>query len=534
MQTLIEERLREELKYRSTRLLSGHIGLLLMTWVMLKDLPHFYPFFLILTALLVRPFVFSRKVLFHLCVVLSGLGWSWLSYLSATHLGLYSTESLFCLACILIIMSGGVSVFSVSLLTADLFLLSVTVGPLYVLFKDEGPSSYKLGVLLGLHLLYQFYHSYITHQLDIKSIKDELKVKKQNQFLQQFIDSIPGLVTVIRNDRHFLMVNNYLEGRFREYVGRSLSDFYPTSEMAKVLENFLTNGKASETHEVQFDEFGEKNWYVMNLSRMSNPEEGIIAAILPITDLVKAKNDLKIHEARSQYAEKLASLGEVSAGIAHEVNNPLTIIEGSANFLKVLLDEAEMDREAMRKATLKISNTTHRIARIIKSLRTLAVNADEDPFKNVSFSAIMEPCLEIVKAKLDAHAITLKVQAPQVDVQLFGNEIQLSQVVMNLITNAIDAVKDCPEPRWIEVHYRPALEWLDILIIDNGPGVSPENREKIMEAFFTTKGTGHGTGLGLSISKAIVEAHHGSLVLMSAEKHTTFRMRFPRMTVWQS
>lgn len=533
MQNLINERLNQELRYRSRKLLIPHIMLLLATWMLLRHLPVYYPFFIILGGLCIRPFVFNHKFLFNASIVVSGSGWGILSYNVAHYLGLYSTESLYCLACIIIIVSAGITVFSASLLASCLFQFAASIIPVVMFLNDDGKNSYVLGILLGTNIFYQFYHSYISHTFILKSLKNEIAVTKQNQTLQSFIDAIPGLVTVIGHDQKFSMVNNYLNGSFKNFVGTKVNEFYPHSELTRRMMSFIKSGKMSEVHEVQSSDFGDENWFVMNLSRINSPENGLIAAILPITDLVKAKNDLKIQEARSQYAAKLASLGEVSAGIAHEVNNPLTIIEGSANLMKVLLMEDTIDRESLVKINAKIMDTTHRIAKIIKSLRTLAVNADEDPFKNVSFSSIIEPSLEIVKSKLDAHKVSLRVVAPEVDVQLFGNEIQLSQVVMNLISNAIDAVKDCADPRWIEVHYKPTLEWLDIVIQDNGPGVAPENREKIMEAFFTTKGTGHGTGLGLSISKAIVESHHGTLDLLPDEKFTTFRMRFPRMTVWQ-
>lgn len=529
----LQVRLREELQYRSRRLIVPHLLLVALSMYMLRGFPNQAPFFLIIGALVIRKYVFNLRYVFLFVIFLAGAGWSFLAWEVSSYFGAYSTESLYCIACSLMVMSSGITVFSSWLLAAITFQVAVGLGPILIFILDPGKSSHILGILLCMTLIYQFYHSYISNQFIIKSLINEIAVKKQNTTLQEFIDSIPGLVTVIDQDLKFYMVNNYLNGSLRNIVGTNLSAFYPSSDLTQSLLSFMQSGKPSHVCEVKFDDLGEENWYVVNLSRISSPENSIIAAMLPITDLVKAKNDLKIQEARSLYAAKLASLGEVSAGIAHEVNNPLTIIEGAGNLMKVLLAEESIDREALQKVNAKIMDTTGRIAKIIKSLRTLALNAEVDPFKNISFQAIIEPTLEISKPKLVEHEIELRVTCPEVDVQLFGNEIQLSQVIMNLVTNAIDAVKDCRGPRWIEIKYLPTLEWQDIFIIDNGVGVAQEYREKIMEAFFTTKDSDKGTGLGLSISKNIVHSHHGSLELLAGEKHTTFRIRFPRMTVWQ-
>lgn len=271
---------------------------------------------------------------------------------------------------------------------------------------------------------------------------------------------------------------------------------------------------------------------MIHLRRITSPEKGIVAAIQPITELIKAKNDLRIQEARSQYTARLVSLGEFSAGIAHEVNNPLTIIEGSVSLIKILLEDKDLDRKQLLKSADKISETASRIAKIIKGLRTLSGNADDEPFTNVSFQSIIDPAIEISKPKLLNYNIKLSVHSTQDKVDLFGNEVQLSQVMMNLVSNAIDAVKEMPGERWIEIHYNALVEWLDILVIDSGRGVQEEFRARIMDPFFTTKVSHQGTGLGLSISKSIIENHQGSLTLLIDTKHTTFRIRFPRMNPW--
>jgi signal transduction histidine kinase len=494
----------------------------------------YYPYILIGSSLILRKALLRYQPLNFLFISLIGLGWGLLFFYASTHFGVFAFESLFVLSTIIILISVGVTVFSPSLTAAYIFQSAILIVPITHLLSKPGDPQFIVGTMLVVNLLFQFYHTYISHQFLKKSFLNENKVSSQNKSLQEFIDAIPGLVAVIDDEHCFIMVNNHFNGIFKEGLGKKVESFLPESGMKTTLMDFLKSSKDSDIQEVSSHDEGIENWYMINLSRITSPQKGIIATILPITDLVKAKSDLKIQEARSQYAARLASLGELSAGIAHEVNNPLTIIEGAASLMKVLLAEDQFDRSEFEKVTAKITATTHRIAKIIKSLRTLSVNAEEDPFKNVSFFSVIEPTLEISQTRLDAHKIELRVIYPDVEVELFGNEIQLSQVVMNLVTNAIDAVKDSPEPRWIEIDYRPSFEWLDILITDNGVGVAPENRERIMDAFFTTKVSYQGSGLGLSISKNIMQSHNGTLTLLLEEKYTTFRMRLPRMNPWKS
>lgn len=434
MNNSIQTKMNNELIVRNARLMPPHVLVILITAYCLRDLGIFYPYILILFSLFMRWALlkkFQRPTLPYIFFVsLTGLGWGIAYYYVHHHYGLYTPQAISVLGLIVILMSGGVTAFSCSLISCYGYFLSLATIPLYLFLTHEGDLSYMLAILLFGNLWYNVYHAHVSHNLMKKLYKAEY------------------------------------------------------------------------------------------------------AAIQQIRELDKAKNDLRIQEARSQYTAKLVSLGEFSAGIAHEVNNPLTIIEGSVALMKVLLEEATPDRNGLTRVANKISETTSRIARIIKGLRTLSGNADEEPFTNVSFHSIVEPALEISRPKLQGHNIKISVHAPENLIDLFGNEIQLSQVMMNLVSNAIDAVKDMDGDRWIEIHYSSCNDWIDIRVVDSGRGVGEDIRSKIMEPFFTTKESHQGTGLGLSISKAIVENHQGTLVHVPESSNTTFRMRFPRMNPW--
>lgn len=493
----------------------------------------------IFIALAIRFFVISPSlktnlnVWFSFHAFVNGLGWGILFWGINDFYGAKSIEFLFCGVLIITLISGGVSTFSASLRLVICYILSLSAIPVYVLFTRIPDSLIGLVLIFIGSVVYQFYHALVSHYYLKDTSLDMMNIVREKKGLQEIIDSIPGIVTMVSNDGKYTMVNNYKDGFYKDKLEhKQLKDDLSESILSQTLQSFLISGKKEELKELNFNEFGVDDWYMVNLKRISSPEPGIIAVILPINDFVKAKNDLKIQEARAMYSSKLASVGELSAGIAHEINNPLTVIEGSASLINFLVNEETINKEDILKATDKIINTSQRIARITRGLRMLSKDAEIEPFTNISFFSIIEPCIDITKAKVLAHNIELTLVNQESDVALFGNEIQLGQVMMNLVSNAIDAVITTDGPRWIKIEYMPSYEWLDIYVIDSGPGVCEEVRHRIMDPFFTTKESDQGTGLGLSISKKIVEIHQGSITLAENTEHTTFRVRFPRMTTW--
>jgi signal transduction histidine kinase len=548
----VKLKLLDELRVRNKQLLIPHLYLVIQSALIFFKLhgeehSSLIPYVIILLGLCARYFVMRNffteikagkrlpSLLYLISVSLTGISWGFLLFNVYNFYGLFSVQTIYCLGAILILMSGGVTAFSSSIKTATIYLISLVIFPVYIFFIDPEASSYILGILFLVNCVYQFYHILVSFKQIKRTLINESIAVSQKIYLQEFIDALPGLVLALDDENTYVMVNKFQDGFFKEkFLGKKVGAVYPESEFPKAVMDFVNSDLMESVKEIKSNVYSGENWWLLTLRKVLFPQRGVIIAAMPITETVKARNDLKIQEARSQYAAKLASLGEMSASIAHEVNNPLTIIEGAANLMKVLVDESPPDVSALQKTSNKIIETTQRIGRIIKSLRMLSGDAEEEPFRNITFASIVEPTLEICKLRVKEHNIKLSVFQKESEVELFGNETQLSQVIMNLVTNAIDAVKATSKDKWIEIHYIPSFEWLDILVVDNGEGVDPELREKIMEPFFSTKDSHHGTGLGLSISNSIIENHHGTLSLLEGVDNTTFRMRFPRMTLKQT
>jgi PAS domain S-box-containing protein len=243
--------------------------------------------------------------------------------------------------------------------------------------------------------------------------------------------------------------------------------------------------------------------------------KGYIGTLQDITELQQKQSALVA-------SSRLSSLGEMASGVAHEINNPLTIILGRAQRIENLLRNEALDRASLLAQSVQIVNTTHRIAKIIRGLQSFARETTGEPFEAVRVQDVINNTLELCKERFNIHGVELT--SPTLlneEFQFWGREEQIAQVLMNLLNNAFDAVTPLPT-KWIDVQVNRLPNKIQISVTDSGPGISEELEEKIFRPFFTTKDVGKGTGLGLSISKGIVERHGGLLYLDRSSPHTRF------------
>ena len=275
-------------------------------------------------------------------------------------------------------------------------------------------------------------------------------------------------------------------------------------------------------------------------------------------ELSHALSELKQAQSKLVQGEKMSSLGQLVAGVAHEINNPVSFIYGNikpanryANSLIELLrlyqnhfpeppdeivDELEdLDFEFMTEDLLNLLSSmkmgAERIRQIVSSLRTFS-RKDEAEQKSVDIHQGIDSTLLILGHRLKAEAYRPAIQvikdyADLPPINCYAG--QLNQVFMNILGNAIDALSDAEAPR-IEISTALVGDWVQIILSDNGEGISEEVRSHIFDPFFTTKPIGEGTGMGLAISYQIVtERHGGSITCQSAlGKGTTFTIQIPQ------
>jgi signal transduction histidine kinase len=264
------------------------------------------------------------------------------------------------------------------------------------------------------------------------------------------------------------------------------------------------------------------------LSQMSRANARSERALrLDIAERQRTERALAESRQASIQAAKMAALGEMSANLAHEVNNPLTAIRLRAQQLTVLSAHGRLDAQAVLKTAEEIDGTVGRIGRIVAALRFFARQGDEDPLRPENLLSIVNDTVQLCAHRFHTQQIILKVEAIPADLYIDCRGTQIAQVLLNLLANAYDAVAQLPIRR-VRVATEVANGEVQIAIIDNGAGVPAELVSRIMEPFFTTKEIGKGTGLGLSLSSGIAAAHGGCLTYDRTDSETRFVLTLRR------
>jgi PAS domain S-box-containing protein len=248
-------------------------------------------------------------------------------------------------------------------------------------------------------------------------------------------------------------------------------------------------------------------------------------------DLKLAKAMIEAQTQKIAIAAKMSALGEMAGGMAHEINNPMGIIHARASDLIEVASESDTVSSLTVVETMeKIRNTASRVTKITMGLRKFARETRGDPATATGVREILEETLPFCMERLKQNSVELRVMPVEKSLRIDCRPTEISQVLLNLLNNAVDAVQPLPE-KWVELQVKNAGKDVEILVTDSGMGIPEKIRDKLGQPFFTTKVVGHGTGLGLSISKGIVEAHGGRLNLDPECEHTRFVVTLPKTVV---
>ncbi|MBL6079212.1 response regulator [Belnapia sp. T18] len=222
-------------------------------------------------------------------------------------------------------------------------------------------------------------------------------------------------------------------------------------------------------------------------------------------------------------AEKMATFGSLLAGVAHELNNPLSIVLAGALMLEE--EAAELRLPSLARSAERIRVAAERCARIVRSFLAMARH-QEVQRRPIVVAALIDGALELLAYGLRSDGIEVTLNVAAGLPPLFGDADQLHQVLANLITNAKQALEHQSGPRRLCIAARATYDAVQISVADNGPGISAELRDRIFDPYFTTKPVG--TGIGLAVSRRIADAHGGSLTLAEGDCGACFVLRLPR------
>lgn len=255
-----------------------------------------------------------------------------------------------------------------------------------------------------------------------------------------------------------------------------------------------------------------------------------------LEEMVKLKiKEIDEERIKTQQSAQLAALGEMTGGIAHEINNPLMIIAGTVSILKKKINDPTMTDEKKIELLSTIKATVERVSKIIKGMRNISRQSDNEDKSQCSFDDLLTDVLSIASEKFKNKNIELRIVMEKDDstrpINIF--RVQISQVLVNLLNNAYDAILEFDyKERWVEVKYKIQNNDIYIFVTDSGNGIPENVREKIFNPFFTTKPIGKGTGIGLSISKSIIEKNSGGkFEYDSSSPNTSFIIFIPNVVV---
>lgn len=351
-----------------------------------------------------------------------------------------------------------------------------------------------------------------------------------SEMLVDFLDMVPAIVIWLDHDLRYKFANKVFAsalgyppedligrdfGFSQTRSGRELRDFFRTllegSEAANSFEGEFENGR------------GESQIFQIHASKCGDatrPE--IVFVAVNVDEQRKTERLLEEERLRAFHSARLISLGEMAGGIAHEIKNPLSIISGNIELAKREITKGAPDREVVLAKLEKARQTVYRIARIVDSMTRLSRFSDRDAFRWENLSDIVEDALSLCAPRLTGSDLRVDLAPECRDLQIFCLREQLSQVLVNLLLNALDAVAVREEPRVHLILRRDPTRGLIVEVKDNGPGV--QNVDKLFSPFYTTKPPGAGTGLGLSISLKIAQAHEAQIRYRREEAESVFSL----------
>ena len=353
-------------------------------------------------------------------------------------------------------------------------------------------------------------------------------VAEGSRNLRRMLDAVPEPLVVFtpRPDGGFDC--SYANGPMTRIVGRELSG-------RELSESGFPEPEASRKHLIEVIRAGRRT-EVRRRVRLNGEERLIRVISQPLVERGEVRQVVTIVQDLTRYAEtqkrlmhsaRLASLGELVSGLAHEIRNPLMVIGGTADMMAAgdPAEELEEDLQTIREST-------QRAARIVDGLMQFARQGK--PLREaVDLNDVVRSVLRLRRQLVTHHEIDLRLRLAGESVTVTGDRSQLEQVVLHLLNNAERAAVETDGPeRWVEVRTRRDEREVTLSVGDSGAGIPYETLSQVFDPFFTTRAVGDGTGLGLSISHGIVEEHGGSITVESPPGlGAVFSVTLPRATL---
>ncbi|MEK6627111.1 MAG: ATP-binding protein [Bdellovibrionota bacterium] len=301
--------------------------------------------------------------------------------------------------------------------------------------------------------------------------------------------------------------------------------------------NFYENTKKTLNHELKIH---RENVSVLRSSLIAFLAVSFFGWIMVLLKVRKWNTELSLinehldNRVKEQTAllvntSKMSALGEMAGGVAHEINTPLAIIGMRVEQMEECVNDGDFDAIDFVEAISVIKSTVTRIAAIVGGLRFFAREGKLAETQTISISKLTEETISFCSERFSNHGVQLDIVKNEIyaTTQIECRTVEMSQVLLNLLNNAFDAVEGLKE-KWIRLEFSESGQFVDISVTDSGHGIPKDIQEKIMQPFFTTKEIGKGTGLGLSISNGIIMSHQGKIYIDNNCPNTKFTVVIPK------
>jgi two-component system, chemotaxis family, CheB/CheR fusion protein len=374
----------------------------------------------------------------------------------------------------------------------------------------------------------------------MKNAIDEAHLQKQQ--LQSISNNAPGILFQFRVTPENHMSFTYIGGKFKDVFGIDPQEIMGRAEHMFELLHPDDRADFFDTMEDTIRQRRTWNWQgrmvnaqgkVLHIETHSNPYvsennctywDGMFQ---DITKLKEKERLLRDQSEKMHQAARMISIGEMAGGVAHEINTPLGAIGILSEMAICEVEKTDGKKEKVLQSIQQINDMVFRISKIIKAMRSYARKDSDDHHQSTSVHSIVEEVLSVCSHRMKYDQIRVDLSGLPRDLYLICNPVQISQILLNLINNSCDAIKDKDE-KWIKIAlHQKGRQHLELSVTDSGNGIPLDVAKHLFENFFTTKGPKEGTGLGLSLSKNIMKLHGGDLLMDPESPNTRFILRFP-------
>jgi two-component system, cell cycle sensor histidine kinase and response regulator CckA len=339
----------------------------------------------------------------------------------------------------------------------------------------------------------------------------ERQLKQQEEFRSRLLESFPDLIFVVDMDERYTFVSSRAQDLLgykpEEMVGKKISELGDSPDLASLWQTVVSGKEA-----IASAEYGTRHrdgsWHTMRASgsQLVDAEGKISGVIISVRDItIERKLEQQVVE-----SERLAAMGAMIGGVAHELNNPLTSILGVSE----LLQDTETN-ETARKQLGMLQQQARRAAEIVQNL-TYFSRPPAPGKSRINLAEVVERTLNLHAYSLRKNNITVDFLKESGVPYALGDPHQLMQVFLNLIVNAEQAIREARDKGTLRIRLGRAGNSVWVSFHDDGPGIAKENLASIFDPFYTTKRPGRGTGLGLSICKSVMKEHNGTVEAANA------------------